>query len=381
MLAAVALGQQPAARPAAARPPAALFDRVADVLRERFYDRAFRTGTLPALIEEYRPAAAAAADRDEQRGVVHAFLGRFPASHLALYSRHTHARLEAELTGKALPTLGCELLALDGRFYVDAVYDGGPAERQGLQRGDEVLAIDGVATGSSPRLDWRSDDAALDDPPLHDLVVGAGDVVTLTVGGKGGGRDVAVPAERYSGLLASRHGIKVLEAGGHRALYVHLWFVYHLQAARLLRDALEEHDDCTALLLDLRGRGGSALECPGVVQQVRSVRARGLPVVALIDARTRSAKEVIAWELQQRELATLVGERTAGAVLPATFEPVGDDSVLMFPASRLGSYTQAIEGIGVAPDREVRDPLPCAPGADPILAAGVAALVEQFAPR
>ena len=56
-------------------------------------------------------------------------------------------------------------------------------------------------------------------------------------------------------------------------------------------------------------------------------------------------------------------------------------STAKLPESRLGSYTKAIEGVGVAPDREVRDPLPCVQGTDPILAAGVAALVEQFAAR
>src|SRR5712671_5971476 len=105
-----------------------LFDRTAEVLGEQFYDHAFRSAQLPALVERFRPAAQAAQSRDEERAVVHALLREVPASHLALYSAATHRRLEAELVGKALPTVGCQLVALGGRFFVDAVLDGGPAQ-------------------------------------------------------------------------------------------------------------------------------------------------------------------------------------------------------------------------------------------------------------
>jgi C-terminal processing protease CtpA/Prc len=158
-------------------------------------------------------------------------------------------------------------------------------------------------------------------------------------------------------------------------MYVHLWFVFHGRSAALLRAALEDHP-CDGLLLDLRGRGGSALESLLVLDAVRRACDEGVRVVALVDSRTRSAKEVIALELQRRGLATLVGERTAGAVLPATFAPVGQGAVLMYPATRLGRYSQEIEGVGVAPDVPCADPLPYAPGADPILEAGRAALAR-----
>jgi carboxyl-terminal processing protease len=217
---------------------------------------------------------------------------------------------------------------------------------------------------------------------VHDLVVGDGERVVLTIADPGGARrELTVTAAPYSGYAASRTGVHEVEVAGHAVLCVHLWFVFHGRSASLLREALDDHPDCSALLLDLRGRGGSALECPGVVAAVRSAREAGLAVVALVDHRTRSAKEVIAYELKKRGLATLVGERTAGAVLPATFAQVGDETVLMYPASRLGSYSTAIEGIGVEPHRRADDPLPNVPGRDPVFAAGLEVLAERFAQR
>ena len=89
--------------------------------------------------------------------------------------------------------------------------------------------------------------------------------------------------------------------------------------------------------------------------------------------RDRSAKEVIAHELQAEGDALIVGEKTHGAVIPASFEDVGQGAVLMFPSFTLGRYTDQIEGTGVTPDIRVDYPLAWTAGADPILEAGLEA--------
>lgn len=352
-----------------------LFDRATAVLAERYFDRAFRDRALVDLIARYRPAAVAAATAAEERAVLHALLAEVPASHLALLSAATHARFEAELAGRRTPMFGCALLQRGGRFFVDSVYEGGAAHAAGLRAGEEVLSIDGVPVGASERLDWRSDDAHLADPPVHDLLAADGEVATFAIAGAPP-RTVTLLATRWSALQASEASVRSLHVRGRTLLHVHLWFVFHARAGRLVTTALREHADAEGLVLDLRGRGGSALECAAIVRAVGDAANRGVPTVALVDGRTRSAKEVVAADLSQRALATLVGERTAGAVLPASFAPLGDGAVLMLPEGRLGAHSNRLEGHGVEPDVAVAVPIPPRPGEDPVLRVGIDTLVR-----
>jgi carboxyl-terminal processing protease len=123
--------------------------------------------------------------------------------------------------------------------------------------------------------------------------------------------------------------------------------------------------------VDLRGRGGSATEVPRIVSVVDDYRKRtGRPVVALVDRQSRSGKDLLVYEFKQRGIR-IVGEASAGAVIPATFADVGFDSVLMFPAMRLPKYTDLLELKPTPPDVPVERAGVFAAGQDPIFIAGV----------
>jgi carboxyl-terminal processing protease len=95
------------------------------------------------------------------------------------------------------------------------------------------------------------------------------------------------------------------------------------------------------------------------------------PIVALLDRQSRSAKDVLAYELKRTGIARLVGEPTAGAVIPASFADVGHDTILMFPSFKLPRYTEILEFKPVQPDVYVERAGPLSAGADPILEAGL----------
>jgi hypothetical protein len=98
-----------------------------------------------------------------------------------------------------------------------------------------------------------------------------------------------------------------------------------------------------ALVVDLRGRGGSAAEVARIVSVVQGLRKRTKrPVVALADRQSRSGKDILLYEFRQIGVR-IVGEASAGAVIPASFADVGHDSILMFPAIRLPKYSDLLE--------------------------------------
>ncbi len=366
---------------AAATPKVDLFDRVVRVLERNYYDVAERRERLPELAASLRARAGSRSQTETdqgaaQRALVQELLESLDASHLALYSRSAYQAMEAELSERPVPTLGLQLVEQAGRYYADWIYEDGPADRAGVRRGDEVLTIDGAAIAGSARLDWRTDDAALPDPPIHALLCKDGEVVELELGdARGGVRPISIQARPYSGAEAARASAAIYEVGPWRFGYVHLWFLSESTPVDLVRELLAQgFRDCDALLLDLRGRGGYASQVDRLASLFDAEHGGwDKPVVALIHSGTRSAKEMLAWTLREGERALLVGEHTAGAVVPASFADVGDGAVLMYPAFSLGRMTELLEGKGVEPDVAVAGPLADAEGEDPILSAGLVA--------
>jgi C-terminal processing protease CtpA/Prc len=134
-------------------------------------------------------------------------------------------------------------------------------------------------------------------------------------------------------------------------------------------------------VLDLRGRGGSATEVTRIVQVVEGYqKSTGRPVVALADRQSRSGKDVLIYEFKQRGVR-IVGEASAGAVIPASFGDVGHDTVLMFPTTRLSTYSDLLELKPVQPDVHVERSGLFAAGRDAIFEAGIAEALLLAAAR
>jgi carboxyl-terminal processing protease len=357
-----------------------LFENVVSVLRAKYYDQGFRSETLPRLVSEYSARANRAQTLAEQRAVVHDFLSHIPSSHLGLLSKRTFQCFTSDLQGRPYPTFGFQLQNLQGKFYAYSVLEGGPAARAGLLSWDRIVKIDGLPVERSPRLDWRSDDAFIPDdrdPPVHHLIADRGDAIQLDVERKPGKHlKITINADQYSSFAAAKVSARVIRSGNRSFGYLHFWFIHMSGVPELLKQTLEaDFANCDGLILDLRGRGGNGNALAPLLQTLREERsARNRPIVALFDRQSRSAKDVLAYELKRTGLARIVGEKTAGAVIPATFADVGHDSVLMFPSFKLGRYTDLLEHKGVEPDLFVERARPFSAGRDPILEAGLAEL-------
>ena len=360
-----------------ARESGKVFDRVAAVLESRFFDKKFRGREIPELARLFRPLAVKADSLEEERLVIHCFLSRIPVSHLAIYSEATFRNVINEIKNQRAPTFGFSLVEKDGAMFAHAVLEGGPAREAGLERWDRILAIDGLPPTESPRLDWRSDDAYLSDPPVHHLLCEAGDTITLIVERRPGAAfGLRIASRSYCTFDAAKASSRIISHQGKSFGYIHFWYMHNEGPSRLLTERIvNDFSKCDGLILDIRGRGGNGLTVGRVVNTLLA-RWHPRPLVVLVDAGTRSAKEILAYEIKRRWLGLIVGERTRGAVIPASFKKVGGDSVLIFPSFTLDPFTSALEGKGVEPDIRVEDAGPFSAGADPILEAGILALAR-----
>lgn len=353
-----------------------LFENVVSMLGARFVDVEFRTKELPALAEKYRPRAEAASSLQEQRQVVQEMLSHIPASHLGLLSRYAHRTLMADLLQVPYPSFGFQAIGTDQEIYAGMILQGGPAARAGLLTGDRLVTIDGTPAEESPRLDWRTDDAYIGDardPSVRYVIASASDRVELRIERRPGEFvSLSIAAEAYTPFDAAEASVRVIKSGGRSVGYLQFWYVHITGVPDLITRALAGPlKDVDALVLDLRGRGGSATEVPRIVQVIEEYRQSAKrPVVALADRQSRSGKDVLLYEFRQRGIR-IVGEASAGAVIPASFGDVGHGMVLMFPSFRLGKYTDLLELKPIEPDVHVERPGLFAAGRDGIIEAGV----------
>jgi len=360
------------------RLPGDLFANAVAALQHSYYDTAFVRTELPALVEEFRPAAENAADPTAERQVIWQFLSRIRATHFALLSVNSYNALITDLSDAGRVMTGMQLTNLGGRYFATGVLPGGPAEAAGVADWDEVVSINGTATAASTRLDWRSDDIGLPDdrdPPVHELTPTYGDTLRLRI--------VRVPSETlaaavipviYSVLRAARASARIITYKGVRVGYMHWWFMHTRGHAREFGAALSGPlESSEVLLLDLRGRGGSDQAVKDVLEMLSpgpKQRFAG-PIVALIDGHTRSAKEELAYEVRARGLGRLVGEPSAGAFVALGFELIDAHTILTLPGKAIPPYTELIEGHPISPDVLAPVPGPYAAGNDPIVAAGL----------
>ena len=87
------------------------------------------------------------------------------------------------------------------------------------------------------------------------------------------------------------------------------------------------------------------------------------PVVMVVDGRSRSGKELLAYAFKKQRLGPLVGSRTAGAVSAGGVYLLPDGCALYLARASVKVDGEVLEGVGVSPDEEMVEPE--LPSADP----------------
>jgi carboxyl-terminal processing protease len=91
------------------------------------------------------------------------------------------------------------------------------------------------------------------------------------------------------------------------------------------------------------------------------------PVAMLINSGTRSGKEVLAHGFKKNGFGSVIGERTAGALLAGTAFLLSDGSLLIVAVNDAAVDGERVEGKGVDPTIKVPFDIRYAAGQDPQL--------------
>ena len=349
----VSLAAVPVEQRARAEGNVRVFDRVWGLVADWHYDPKLHGVDWPAAGLKYGAAAAAAADDQALYAALGAMVG-------LLKDSHTHALSPTQTKERRTQTrarTGFYMTRVEGRWIVSELVAGSPAELAGVKTGWVVVARNGTAFGERSEARPKEGEVAqwefLDD---RDQPVA-----------------LAIVAESLS--TKPRQEVRVL-AGG----VVYLRFdAFDPADRRWLSDQLKTNRAASGVVIDLRRNPGGgtislgitigeffdrAVDCGTFITrggyrggksswQMGSARYGG-SVVVLVDGATGSAAEIFAAVLQEHGRATIVGRKTAGAVLASWYHGLPDGGELQL--SRQDYVTpkgRRLENEGVAPDVKV----------------------------
>ena len=378
----VSLAAVPVEQRARAEGNVRVFDRVWGLVADWHYDPKLHGVDWPAAGLKYGAEVVAAADDQALYAALGAMVG-------LLKDSHTHALSPTqtkERRTQARARTGFYMTRVEGRWIVSELVAGSPAELAGVKTGWVVVARNGTAFGerseARPKVGEVAQWEFLDhrDQPVA----------------------LAIVAESLS--TKPRQEVRVL-AGG----VVYLRFdAFDPADRRWLSDELKMNRAAPGVVIDLRRNPGGgtislgitigeffdrAVDCGTFITrggyrggksswQIGSARYGG-SVVVLVDGATGSAAEIFAAVLQEHGRATIVGRKTAGAVLASWYHGLPDGGELQL--SRQDYVTpkgRRLENAGVAPDvKVVRTAADVRAGRDVDLEAALRVLAKEASSR
>lgn len=326
-----------------------VYDAAWQLVRDKYFDPDMRGQDWAALGVQYRPAAAAATDDGELYRVLIGLCRELKESHLnPLPPRRTHENRIARRMA-----VGMVWTEIEGRQIVTQLVPGGPAAAAGVQPGWIVQACAGQPPTTVPPLSPRPG------LPVTYRFLDLADAP----------RDITFQPD----LLKFEQLVSRELPGGHRYLRFDRFDAHNL---RWLSRQLKAHRHAPGVVLDLRHNPGGYLVAFQLAVgeffnhrvttgqfirrngQVKAGRNLSLlsarypgKVVILTGTRTGSAAEIFSHVLQYHGRATVVGRRTAGAVIVSHHYRLPGGGTLQVPIQDYrGLDGRRLEGRGVRPD-------------------------------
>lgn len=377
----VALATFPPAERPHAEQNLRVFYAVWDFVNRKHYEAKTEGVDWEQTAAVYGPRAAAAPDETSLYAVLNQMLEQ-------LHDSHTHALTPEQAavrhTQQRVRT-GFAMTRIDNQWVVTDVLSDSPAARHGVEAGWIAVTRNGQPLGSRPDF-WPS----LGEEDTWDFLDHNDRHVVLVL-----------KAQRLS--TAPMQVARELPGG-----FVYLRFdEFDTVDRRWVGRQLREHETAPGVVIDLRRNPGGetfslgitigeffdhAVDCGTFVArngsrsvktswQMGSAHYRGR-VVILVDNATASAAEIFSAVLKDHRRATIVGRKTAGAVLASWFEPLPDGGELQLSREDyVAPNGRRIEGNGVEPDIVVTRTLAdVRAGRDKDLEVALKVLQDQTAP-
>ena len=361
---------------------ASRLEKIVAVVEERFFRDPLELPNYRAAREAAREAALECTDHREFSALVNRYLQSLQASHTYYLTRHDWEYYHLAAVFESLPeiqslfqqqpiaypSIGVILQRRDREWIVADILPGGPAAKTELRIGDVLLTVNDQPY--EPVTIWWP----LVDQNARLVVRRAAEKLPIEI------KPVRVhPGDELLGALQA--SISVVAREGSQIGYAH----FYSYAGRKYHEALEQAIqsgplvDAEALVIDLRyGLGGADPNYLNLFNQqiplLESIDREGQastyatvwrkPLVLLINETSRSGKEVLAWGAKRHGQATLVGTKTAGAVVAGSPIVIDGEDLLYLAVRDVRVDGQRLEGTGVAPDVEVGMDLSTCRGVD-----------------
>ena len=327
-----------------------VFYAVWDFVNRKHYEAKTEGVDWEQTAAVYGPRAAAAPDETSLYAVLNQMLEQ-------LHDSHTHAltpeQAAVRQTHERVRT-GFAMTRVDNRWVVTDVLPNSPAAQHGVKAGWIALMRNGIPLGDRPDF-WptagEQDRWEFEDDNDRRVVL-------------------VLQAQRLS--TAPLQTARELPGG-----FLYLRFdEFDTADRRWVGRQLREHENAPGVVIDLRRNPGgetfslgitigeffdAAVDCGTFITrsgtrsvktswQLGSAHYRGR-VVILVDNATASAAEIFSAVLKDHRRATIVGRKTAGAVLASWFEPLPDGGELQLSREDyVAPNGRRIEGNGVEPD-------------------------------
>lgn len=302
------------------------------------------------------------------QGAIKGMLGALDDPY-TVYQEPNLAALTTEHMKGTQEGIGVYLRLGDGQAFIDRPIKNSPATKAGLQSGDEIVAIDGVAVG----------------PLMKDLDINKANVEIATRIRGPKGSQVVLAIRRGEAppfdVTITRDEIAISSVSGQMLPNN----VAYLRITEFTSSTTEDFDTTmaelqqqqpTSIVLDLRNNPGGYLtnaqevlgrfydgvalyqeDATGVIKELptlangHAVTTGQLPMVVLVNANSASASEIVAGALRdERDATYLLGEKTYGKGSVQNIHTLSDaGSARVTFAHWLTPKRTAINKIGITP--------------------------------